>query len=100
MGSLCCLAGVDTAAVEMFGAVLRAVGLRAAATLMPLDVVQLHAAAPELLVCDLDGLDVDPLELLRQIRFVLPNCTIAVFTGIMDRRWGAACHLAGANCLL
>ncbi len=100
MGSLCCLAGVDPAAVPMFSAVFRAVGLRMARTPSRLDVVELHAAAPDLLVCDVDDLDIDPLELLRQIRFVLPGCTIAVFTSNMDRSWGAACHRAGANCLL
>jgi len=38
--------------------------------------------------------------LLRRIRFVLPECVIAVYTGVMDRTWTRACHLAGANCLL
>jgi DNA-binding NarL/FixJ family response regulator len=37
---------------------------------------------------------------LRQIRFVLPECVIAVYTGIMTRAWSLGCHLAGANCLL
>jgi DNA-binding NarL/FixJ family response regulator len=100
MGSLCCLAGIDPGAVPMFRAVCRAVGVRMARAASRLDVAELHAAAPGLLVCDVDGSDVDPLELLRQIRFVLPDCTIAVFTGNTQRAWGAACHLAGANCVL
>ena len=42
----------------------------------------------------------DQLELLRRIRFVLPDCVIAVYTGVMNRAWSLACHLAGANCML
>jgi DNA-binding NarL/FixJ family response regulator len=56
--------------------------------------------APDLLVCDIDALDVDPLEFLRRVRFVLPQCTIAVYAGVMESAWAVRCHLAGANCLL
>ena len=37
---------------------------------------------------------------LRQLRFVLPDCIIAAYTGVMLRSWARNCHLAGANCLL
>jgi DNA-binding NarL/FixJ family response regulator len=43
---------------------------------------------------------VDKLELLRQIRFVLPSCVIVVYSGDSHRAWGLACHIAGANALL
>src|SRR5487761_2447129 len=99
MTRTCCLAGMDGAA-PAFGAVLKAAGEPAPATLARLDVSELGRLAPDLLVCDIDDIDVDPLELLRQIRFVLPNCVIAVYSGDMHRSWGRACHLAGANCLL
>ena len=84
----------------MFSAVFKAAGAPALATLARLDVTELGRLAPDLLVCDVDELDVDPLEMLRRIRFVLPDCMIAVYTGVMKRTWGRACHLAGANCLL
>ena len=35
--------------------------------------------------------------MLRRIRFVLPDCMIAVYTGVMKRTWSRACHLAGGN---
>ncbi len=99
MARTCCLAGMD-GAVPMFSAVFKAAGESALATVARLNVVELGKLVPDVLVCDVDDLDVDPLELLRQIRFVLPDCLIAVYTGVMVRTWGRACHLAGANCLL
>ncbi len=84
----------------MFKAVLRKAGAPSLVTVTPLDVTSLGRLAPELLVCDIDASEVDSLELLRRIRFVLPGCTIAVYTANAARTWGVACHLAGANCLL
>src|SRR5271154_4333468 len=100
MARICCLAGIDGVNVPMFSAVFKAAGAPALATLARLDVPELGRLLPDLLVCDVDYVDVDPLELLRRIRFVLPDCMIAVYTGIMQRTWGLSCHLAGANCLL
>src|ERR1700677_228466 len=99
MARTCCLAGMD-GAVPIFSAVFKAAGEPALATVARLNVAELGRLVPDVLVCDLDDLDVDPLELLRQIRFVLPDCLIAVYTGVVEREWGRACHLAGANCLL
>jgi DNA-binding NarL/FixJ family response regulator len=65
-----------------------------------LDVTYLGRLEPYLLVCDIDDGGVDGLELLRRLRFVLPECTIAVYTRDMHRSWGVSCHLAGANCML
>ena len=100
MARTCCLAGVDTAIVPMLCRVLQSAGESPLATLTRLDVSELGKVAPAILVCDIDGLEIDAIELLRQIRFVLPECVIAVYTGVMERTWGLACHLAGANCLL
>lgn len=100
MARICCLAGIDTTLVPMFSAVLNAAGESPLATIARLDVPELGKLGPDLLVCDLDASEKDSLELLRQIRFVLPECLIAVYTGIMTSNWGLACHLAGANCLL
>ena len=100
MRRVCCLAGLDPAAVPLFSAVFSAAGAGTHPTLARLDVAELRGIAPDVLVCDVDAIEVDALELLRRIRFVLPECTIAVFTGTMERAWGAACHLAGANCVL
>jgi DNA-binding NarL/FixJ family response regulator len=95
-----CLAGIDVEIVPMFSAVFKSSGGTALATVAHLDVSELAKLAPDLLVCDIDDLEVDPLELLRRIRFVLPDCLIAVYTGVVTAAWGRACHLAGGNCLL
>src|SRR5579872_4395838 len=89
MTRICCLAGVDTAIVPMFCRVLEAAGEPPLATLGRLEVSELGKLAPALLVCDVDGIEVDAIELLRQIRFVLPECVIAVYTGVMERTWDA-----------
>lgn len=95
-----CLAGIDGDKVAMFGVALREAGALASATVARLDVAELGKMTPDLLVCDIDALRVDPLEMVRRLRFVLPDCVIAVYTGDMRRTWGVSCHLAGANCLL
>jgi DNA-binding NarL/FixJ family response regulator len=100
MAYICCLAGIDRSKIPLFTSVLRAAGVPALATIARLDVTELGRLAPDLLVCDIDAVEVDRLELLRRIRFVVPECLIAVYTGIMKQPWGLACHLAGANCLL
>jgi DNA-binding NarL/FixJ family response regulator len=65
-----------------------------------LGVTELGLLAPDLLVVDVDGLDGDALEMLRMLRFVLPRCTIAVYTNVLEEPWALACHMGGANCLL
>ena len=84
----------------MFSSVLARDGISAPPSVVALDVSKLRTAAPDLLVCDLDGLAADPFELLRRIRFVLPECVIAVYTNDVEREWSLSCHLAGANCVL
>ncbi len=100
MARSCCLAGIDGTKVAMFSAILKTAGFPALATLAALDVRELGSVNPDVLVCDVDAAAVDKLELLRRIRFVIPDCLIAVYTGSTERTWGLACHLAGANCLL
>jgi DNA-binding NarL/FixJ family response regulator len=95
-----CLAGIDAGDVQMLRLVLRNSGTSAPSGVTALNVSQLGKRSPEVIVCDVDGVDVDPLELLRRLRFVVPDCMIAVYTGVMTREWARACHLAGANCLL
>ena len=65
-----------------------------------INVTELGLAAPRVVVLDIDDLNIDPLELLRMIRFVLPACIIAVYSGTLRQDWSLACHLAGANCVL
>jgi len=65
-----------------------------------MNVTEIARIAPTVLVCDIDALVADKLEHLRQLRFVLPGATIAVYTERLEESWAAACHLAGASCVL
>ena len=95
-----CLAGIAAEAIPLFDSILQFDAQPASVTVAGFDVTGIGTLAPDLLVCDVDEISVDGLELIRQIRFVLPDCLIAVYTGVTKRAWGRACHIAGANCLL
>jgi DNA-binding NarL/FixJ family response regulator len=100
MTRICCLAAVDPEDIQLLSAALKGAGESALSILARLDVAELGRLRPDVLIADVDHLDVDPLEALRQIRFVLPECTIAVYTAKTTSIWGRACHLAGVSCLL
>lgn len=100
MAHVSCLAEIESEKVPAFIAALKKAGAPVRAIMARLEVVELGKLAPALLVCDVDGLQLDALELLRQLRFVLPACIIVVYTASMKRSWALACHLAGANGLL
>jgi DNA-binding NarL/FixJ family response regulator len=96
-----CLAGIDDANISLIRHVLRAAGALASPKVArPFSVSELRGIAPDLLLCDVDASEVDKLELLRRIRFALPDCMIVVYTGVTKRTWAVACHLAGANGML
>jgi DNA-binding NarL/FixJ family response regulator len=65
-----------------------------------LGVAKLARYAPRVLMIDLDHLRSDKLESIRQLRFVLPNCVIAVISSNSERSWTRQCHMAGANGVL
>ena len=100
MARVCCLAVADPEEVAILGAALKGAGEAALSIIAPLDVVELAKLSPDILILDIDRLEIDPLEVLRRLRFVLPDCLIVVYTGIMQHPWSRACHLAGANCVL
>jgi DNA-binding NarL/FixJ family response regulator len=100
MARVCCLAAVNPQDLPLLTTVLKGAGEPAVAIVARLDVAGLGKLAPDVLIADIDGLDVDPLEMLRQLRFVLPECVIVVYTAIVKPSWGRACHLAGASCML
>ncbi len=100
MARVCCLAAVDPKDIPVLGAALKGAGEAGLAIVAQLDVAALAKLAPDVLVADIDRLEVDPLETLRQLRFVLPECIIVVYTAALTRSWGRACHLAGASCVL
>jgi DNA-binding NarL/FixJ family response regulator len=100
MARISCLAAVDAEKIAFMSSVLDKAGAQVPPTLARINVAELGHMRPSLLVCDVDGLAVDQLEMLRQIRFVLPDCVIAVYTERMTSAWAKSCHLAGVNCLL
>jgi DNA-binding NarL/FixJ family response regulator len=100
MARISCLAGIGAGDIEMLRLVLLDLGASAPADVAALNVSALGRCAPEVIVCDVDRVELDSLEFLRRLRFVLPDCMIAVYTGVMTREWARACHFAGANCFL
>ncbi len=97
---LACLARIQPGHVELLRASLARLGLESSVVVDGVSVKQLGLLAPNILVVDLDRFDVDPYETLRMLRFVLPNCLIAVYTDDLTRERAVGCHMAGANCLL
>lgn len=100
MVRLCCLAGVDAKDVLVLRAALKSAGELDLPVIADLTIGALAKVAADVLIVDLDRLEVDPLETLRQLRFVLPECVIVVYTAMLNVSWSRACHLAGASCLL
>jgi DNA-binding NarL/FixJ family response regulator len=95
-----CLARVGSDGVRLFGVAIENIGLGVPVVVPQIKTTELAQLKPDLLVVDLDLLEVDPLEALRMIRFVLPTCVIAVYTDVLTDDWALRCHSAGANCLL
>lgn len=100
MARICCLAAADPKDIPLLGAALKGAGEPGLTILAHLDVGELGRLVPDVLIADVDRQQVDPLETLRQLRFVLPDCVIVVYTEAVAPEWSRACHLAGASCVL
>ena len=100
MARTSCLAALDPHDIGRVGSALRGAGESFITGVSHLNVAELRTLAPNVLVADIDRVGTDSLELLRQIRFVLPDCVMIVYTAASDSTWVRACHLAGANGLL
>jgi len=96
----CCLVHVAHTDILRITAALSAAVPEAETTIALLDNAILNTLAPDVLVIDVDGLATDPLEALRQLRFVVPECAIVVLTNSAKPSFARECHNAGANCLL
>jgi hypothetical protein len=95
-----CLAGIGPDAIQLLVDSLVLIGSAEPTILAAIDVKAIGSLEPKMLVLDVDALETDPLETIRMARFLLRSGVIAIFTGRLERSWGRACHLAGANCLL
>jgi DNA-binding NarL/FixJ family response regulator len=100
MARACCLAAVAPQDIPLLTAALNSAVAYAETTIAQVNTAVLKRLSPDVLVIDIDRLDVDPLEALRQLRFVLPDCVIVVYTNSTETSVVRACHNAGANCLL
>jgi len=92
-----CLAGIDREHTPTVLTALTKAAPHMRAEIARLDVAELRALVPALLICDIDAAPTDPLEMLRQVRFVVPTCVISVYTETAELPWALACHLAGAS---
>ena len=100
MARICCLAAIDPDHVPLLSAALRSAGEPALSILVRLDVAELSRRTPNILIVDVDHLEVAPLEMVRQLRFVLPECILVDYTSTAEQAWARECHLAGATCVL
>jgi len=96
----CCLAGIASDDVAILSGALRDADAPALSVVAPLRAVEIARLHPDLCICDVDSVETDALEFLRQLRFVLPTALIGIYTGRLERTWALACHLAGANAVL
>jgi DNA-binding NarL/FixJ family response regulator len=94
------LADIDPEKVSLFRLVVKRAKAPPLIVTARVDVVSLRAVSPDLLICDLDALETDPLEMLRQLRFVLPGSIIVLYTQNTKRSFGPSAHSAGANGVL
>lgn len=94
------LSGNHVSHIPLLTASLASAGFVDPVVTAGINVTELGRAAPDLLVLDVDDTDIDPIELIRRTRFVLPDCVIVVYSDGRRPNWALACHLAGANCML
>jgi DNA-binding NarL/FixJ family response regulator len=92
--------GADDRVAEFLSGMLVRAGFDAPQRSNAVRVAAIGAHAPDVLMIDFDHLRNDRLESLRQLRFVLPECTIVVLTSTLQVTWAKKCHLAGANGVL
>jgi DNA-binding NarL/FixJ family response regulator len=100
MARICCFARIDPAVLTRLTSALALAGDVTSPVVAELDIRALAKLRPDLLIADLDHLATDPLEVLRQIRFVLPTCVIAILSADERRGWALDAHMAGANAVI
>jgi DNA-binding NarL/FixJ family response regulator len=96
----CCLVAIRPEDVPRLTVAINAAFEEVKTTVAQPDIALLNALAPDIIAVDIDQLEIDPIEMLRQLRFVCPDSTIVAFTGSTDASLVRGCHNAGANCLL
>jgi DNA-binding NarL/FixJ family response regulator len=96
----CAVLSEDKSVSNLLSDVLLKAGYDRAWCSQELGVAKLGSYSPRVLMVDFDHLVNDKLETIRQLRFVLPECSIAVVSSDLNRSWARQCHMAGANGVL
>ena len=96
----CAVLSGDKNVANLFSDVLLMAGYDRPNRSEDLGVAKLGTYGPRVLMIDFDHLRCDKLESIRQLRFVLPDCAIAVVSSNLKRSWARQCHMAGANGVL
>ena len=90
----------DLSTKRLFKEILTRGGFDGPQNFERLAVEKIARHTPRAMMVDLDHLQTDRLECVRQLRFVLPECIIAVVSSELQENWAAQCHLAGASGVL
>jgi DNA-binding NarL/FixJ family response regulator len=90
----------DSSTKRLFKEILTRGGFDGPQNFERLAVAEIARHTPRAMMVDLDHLKTDRLECVRQLRFVLPECIIAVVSSELQGNWAARCHLAGATGVL
>lgn len=96
----CAVLGCDKSVAGHLGEVLIEAGYDRPQYSEDVRVARMGRYSPRVLLIDFDHLRSDKLESTRQLRFVLPNCAIAVVSSNSQHDWARQCHMAGANGVL
>jgi len=96
----CAVLSFDPKVAKQLGKVLVEAGYDRPQQSQDVSIASIRTYAPRIVMMDFDHLRSDKLESLRQLRFVLPNCAIAVVSSDLQHGWAKQCHLAGASAVL
>ncbi|HEV3155606.1 MAG TPA: hypothetical protein VGZ02_17505 [Candidatus Baltobacteraceae bacterium] len=96
----CAVLSCDKDVANLFSKLLLEAGYDCPQRSQDVRVTKLRTYDPRVLVIDFDHFRSDKLESIRQLRFVLPDCAIAVVSSNLKRSWARQCHMAGANGVL
>lgn len=84
MATICCLVGASSEGVFHLVTAFATVAPEMEINVALFDVEMLEALSPQIIVIDTDSMKSEPLEALRQLRAVLPQCVLLAFATSAD----------------
>lgn len=100
MASHCCLLDTAPEDILQLTAAIGAAAVSIEITIALFDLVMLHALGPKMILIDVDLMKIEPLEAVRQLRFVLPNVILVVYAKTLHESHLRGFHNAGANAII